>query len=415
MIPPLGVSTSATRLGWLDVLRGWAALAVALHHATYVYLPDVRIALQGWFDPGTYGVLVFFLVSGYIVPASLERRESVRGFWIGRFFRIYPLLAVACLLAVLPFLLGVRGLRAGLEQYHPMTAILAHATMMQDLLAVPNAMNVLWTLSYEMAFYLLVVALFVVRAHRRSAPVAVGIAAAALAVGGLVQPWRLTGLLSRTAGVGAVVAVAFVALVVAVAAAVSRRAGARVAGGLLGGVLAAVLVTLNGRVDAWQGLAMMALMFAGTAVHRAEHGQIPRWSGAAAAVLVPAGALAAGLWNLHGYWHPQLVWAGTVVAATATFAAAWLLRHRRFPRWATALGAMSFSVYLLHPLLLMVSAQFLGRSGREDVPGLLVFLAVLLAAGWASQRWIEAPAQRLGRRLARRAPSTAAEPPVLVS
>ncbi|MFD0536999.1 hypothetical protein ACFQY7_27985 [Actinomadura luteofluorescens] len=42
-------------------------------------------------------------------------------------------------------------------------------TMLQDVLNVPNAMNVLWTLSYEMAFYLLVVALFVVGGHRRSA------------------------------------------------------------------------------------------------------------------------------------------------------------------------------------------------------------------------------------------------------
>jgi peptidoglycan/LPS O-acetylase OafA/YrhL len=415
MIPPLGVSTPTARLGWLDVLRGWAALVVALHHASYVYLPDVRIALQGWFDPGTYGVLVFFLVSGYIVPASLERRESVRGFWIGRFFRIYPLLAVSCFLAVLPFLLGVRGLRAGLENYHPVTAVLAHLTMMQDLLAVPNAMNVLWTLSYEMAFYLLVVALFVVRAHRRSAPLSVGLAVAALAVGGLMPTWLLSGLLTRTAGVGVVVAACFAALVAAIAAAVSGRAAARVAGGLLGGLVAAVLVVLNGRVGAWQGLAMMALMFAGTAVYRAEQGQIPAWSGGAAAVLVPAGALAAGVWNSHGYWHAQLVWGGTVLAATATFAAAWLLRDRRFPRWATGLGTASFSIYLLHPLLLMVAAQFLGTSGPANVPGLVVFVAVLLAAGWASHRWIEAPAQRLGRRLARRAPSRTAEPQVLVS
>jgi peptidoglycan/LPS O-acetylase OafA/YrhL len=172
---------------------------------------------------------------------------------------------------------------------------------------------------------------------------------------------------------------------------------------------------MNGRVGVWQGLAMLALMFAGTAVYRAEHGQIPRWSGAAAAVLVPVAALAAGVWNLHGDWHAQLVWAGTVAASAATFAAAWRLRRRSFPHWAMALGTASFSIYLLHPLLLMVSAQFLGTSGHRDVPGLLVFLAVLLAVSWASQRWIEAPAQRLGRRLARRAPSRAAEPPVLVS
>uniref|UniRef100_UPI001F5FE259 acyltransferase family protein n=1 Tax=Actinomadura fibrosa TaxID=111802 RepID=UPI001F5FE259 len=198
MVPTLGVSPSSVRLGWLDALRGWAALVVALHHAAYLFFPAMRVVLNGRFDLGTYGVLVFFLVSGYIVPASLERRGSVRGFWISRFCRIYPLLAVTCLLAVLPFLLGVLGLRAGLEEYHPATAVLAHLTMLQDLLAVPNVMNVLWTLSYEMAFYLLVVALFVAGAHRRSAPVAAGLGAAAVLAGGTLP----VALLSRTAGTG---------------------------------------------------------------------------------------------------------------------------------------------------------------------------------------------------------------------
>jgi peptidoglycan/LPS O-acetylase OafA/YrhL len=221
---------------------------VALHHASYVYLPSVRVWLKEWFDPGLFGVLVFFLVSGYIVPASLERRGSVRGFWIGRFFRIYPLLAVTSLLAILPFLLGVLGLRAGLEQYSPATAVLAHMTMLQDLLNVPNAMNVLWTLSYEMAFYLLIVALFVVGGHRRSAPAAVVLTVVALVAVTLTATGLLTGahapsaLLSRTAGTGPVVAVTAAALLVAIAAAVSRRAAPPVAGGLLGGHIAHVLV-----------------------------------------------------------------------------------------------------------------------------------------------------------------------------
>ncbi|MBX6766364.1 MAG: acyltransferase, partial [Actinomadura rubrobrunea] len=66
-------------------------MLVALHHGSYVFLPDLQSALAGRFDPGHYGVLVFFLVSGYIVPASLERHGSVRAFWISRFFRLYPL------------------------------------------------------------------------------------------------------------------------------------------------------------------------------------------------------------------------------------------------------------------------------------------------------------------------------------
>ncbi|SNR24914.1 acyltransferase family protein [Actinomadura mexicana] len=411
MIPALGVSPASSRLGWLDALRGAAALAVALHHASYVYLPDLRVRLADRFDPGLFGVLVFFLVSGYIVPASLERRGSVREFWFGRFFRIYPLLAVTCLLAVLPFLLGVLGLRAGLERYSPATAVLAHMTMLQDVLNVPNAMNVLWTLSYEMAFYLLVVALFVVGGHRRSAPAAVVLTVVALVAVALTACGLLTGayapaaLLSRTAGTGPVVAVTVAALAVAIPAASSRRSAPRVAGGLLGGLLALALVAVNGRVGAWEGLLMLAAMFTGTAVHRAEHGQISRRAAGATGAAVLTGALAAGTWNAAPYGrNAQLVWCGAVLAAAATFAAGWRLRHRRFPAWTTGLGTISFSVYLLHPLLLMAAAQFLGVSGREDAVGLAFFLLVLIAASWASQRWIEAPAQRLGRRLTRPSP-----------
>ncbi|TDC82159.1 acyltransferase [Actinomadura sp. 7K507] len=424
MVAASGDSSPPSRLGWLDALRGGAALAVALHHATYVYLPNLRVQLADWFDPGVYGVLVFFLVSGYIVPASLERRGSVRGFWIGRFFRIYPLLAVTCVLAVLPFLLGVLGLRAGLERYSPATAVLAHMTMLQDLLDVPNAMNVLWTLSYEMAFYLLIVALFVVGKHRRSASAAavltvVSLVAVALTASGLLTgAYAPTALLSRTAGTGPVVAVTAAALVVAVAAAMSKHPAPRVAGGLLGGLIALVLVTVNGRVGAWEGLIMLAIMFMGTAVHRAEHGEITRRKGAVTAAVVLVGAVVAGTWHAAPYGRSaQLVWGGAVVLAAVTFAAAWRLRDRRFPRWATGLGTISFSLYLLHPLLLMVAAQFLNISGREDVVGLAFFFLVLLAVSWASHRWIEAPAQRLGRRLVRgpARPETRPQPQVLTS
>lgn len=51
--------------------------------------------------------------------------------------------------------------------------------------------------------------------------------------------------------------------------------------------------------------------------------------------------------------------------------------------------------------MLMLSNQFFGTTGREEVPKLVAFVVVLLAVSWAAQRWIEAPAQRLGRRIAR--------------
>ncbi|MGH3200064.1 MAG: hypothetical protein ACRDOH_30835 [Streptosporangiaceae bacterium] len=39
-------------------------------HLTYSVLQPVRNSVYHWLDPGQYGVFVFFLVSGYIVPAS---------------------------------------------------------------------------------------------------------------------------------------------------------------------------------------------------------------------------------------------------------------------------------------------------------------------------------------------------------
>ncbi|MCW2901150.1 MAG: acyltransferase 3 [Streptosporangiaceae bacterium] len=395
---------AATRLAWLDVLRGMAAMAVALHHATYYYTPQLRYHVFYWFDPGKYGVLVFFLASGYIVPASLERHGRLRSFWIGRLFRIYPLLFVACAAGVLPFLLGLRGLRGGLEQYDPVTAVVAHLTMLQDLLAVPNAINVLWTLSYEMAFYLLIVALFVTGTQRRSAPIAAVLALAALLVGALLP----TAALSRALGAGPVVLFTAMVLVISIAAAMSRRPALRMTGGLLGGGLAAVLVVVNGRVGPWEGLVCLAVMFSGTVIYRAEHGQIRRRTAALAMGTVLAAAVAAGVWNArlsmtaadaHTF---QRYWTGSVVLAALTFACVMALRQRRMPRWLGGLGVISYSLYLLHPVLLMISDQLFGTPQQDELAWLVVFILVLLVLSWATHRCVELPMQRLGRRLARR-------------
>ena len=89
------------RLAWLDALRGLAALCVVFDHATDVVLRAAHDLVYRWADPGQYGVFVFFLVSGYIIPASLERKGSIRVFWISRAFRLYPLYALAVAIAVL--------------------------------------------------------------------------------------------------------------------------------------------------------------------------------------------------------------------------------------------------------------------------------------------------------------------------
>ncbi|WP_223736533.1 acyltransferase family protein, partial [Streptomyces purpurogeneiscleroticus] len=99
------------RLAWLDALRGIGALMVALHHAGPRYLPELSATVLRYVNPGTYGVIVFFLVSGYIIPASLERRGSLRRFWVGRICRLCPLLCVALAATALLVLWGPGRLR----------------------------------------------------------------------------------------------------------------------------------------------------------------------------------------------------------------------------------------------------------------------------------------------------------------
>src|SRR5262249_42136779 len=79
------------RVQFLDAVRGLAALAVLLEHTLAIWFPDYPEASQRVFNLGQFGVTVFLLVSGYIIPVSLERGGSNRRFWIGRFFRLYPL------------------------------------------------------------------------------------------------------------------------------------------------------------------------------------------------------------------------------------------------------------------------------------------------------------------------------------
>ena len=212
--------TPAARLGWLDALRGIAALVVVFDHASYTFLPDFRRELMPQFNTSRYGIMVFFLVSGYIIPASLERRGCVRTFWIGRVFRVYPLWTAA----VGAFLVaGLLGLAKTHDFGRQSTAavVAAHATMLQELLGTPSVLLVLWTLSYEMAFYLLAVGLFTIRLHQRSAAVAVVLAVAAAVCGtaGLALP---ASALSGMVGTGPLIAFAALTMVAAICCASAR-------------------------------------------------------------------------------------------------------------------------------------------------------------------------------------------------
>ena len=395
--PPL---VSAARLGWLDALRGIAALVVVFDHSSYTFMADFRRELMPQFSTSRYGIMVFFLVSGYIVPASLERRGCVRTFWIGRLFRVYPLWAavVAALLAA--DLLGVAESR-DFGQQSPVMVAVAHATMLQELLGTPNLLLVLWTLSYEMSFYLLVVALFTVRLHRRSAATAVllaVLAAVSVAAGVVMPPSALSGLV----GTGPLIAFASTAMAVALCCASTTSPVLRVFGGVLGGVTALFLVPFNGTVPLWEGLVILAVMFLGTAVHRAVNGQSTWRCAAGTAVVVVACAVGSAYRYGEGGHFTRRGWIVAFLLAVLTFGAGLAARHRRIPRMLSGLGTISYSVYLTHPVLLAVIDSTLGRRPQDELALEVAFFAALLPLSVLTHRYVEVPGQTCGRRLARR-------------
>src|SRR4051794_17724043 len=171
----------AARMGWLDALRGFAALTVVWFHLSPLMLGNQRhLAIMRHIDFGKYGVLLFFLVSGYVIPMSLERHGSLRKFWVGRLFRIYPAYLATIALVVGLATAGLAGY-PGWVRADPVTGVLAHITMFSDLLGVRGVVRVFWTLAYEMTFYLVVAGLFAWRLHRYTGWWAAGLALFALA------------------------------------------------------------------------------------------------------------------------------------------------------------------------------------------------------------------------------------------
>ncbi|RSS79383.1 acyltransferase [Streptomyces sp. WAC06614] len=395
------------RMAWLDVLRGIAALLVALHHFRVLHLLPGGAFVNKHFDIGIYAVMLFFLVSGYIVPASLERKGDVRGFWIGRIFRIYPLLIVVITAAVLVLPADHFAVAQPVMEA-PVRSGIANALLLNEMLNVPSALGSMWTLSYEMVFYFLVTALFVQNRHRLSAPIALAFAAAALLLGNTVAAQLITtgpGSTQKFILVVAVVTVAAMACVLA-----GRTEVTRIGALMLGG-LGLLLVLANARAPFFESMLILATMFAGTAIHRAQNGRIDRHVAAVCCAFVLAAGFLAGYLYNRGPNRSQTWtehWTGFAlpyVAAWLTFGLGMMLRHRTFPRVLTWLGRISYSVYVVHiPAMfavywLLADVTLPGTGPGRFVPT-LIFLVLTLGLSQLTYRYVELPGQRLGKRLA---------------
>ena len=171
---------SAGRISNLDVLRAVAAVAVCLVHF------DRKPLFEGtffheWSEFGKYGVDIFFVISGFVIPLSLWKRKFQFGNFIiflqARFFRLYPTYLAALVLTVGLWYLSfvVPGFRGTILPELTLSRILSNLTLTCGFTGEEWYAFVTWTLAVEAQFYVFLALCFPLLAGK-SLPLRIGAA-----------------------------------------------------------------------------------------------------------------------------------------------------------------------------------------------------------------------------------------------
>lgn len=322
----------------IQSLRAIAAISVVVVHVSFEvgeYSSAPWIGDAG--SIGQTGVDIFFVISGFIMfMMTAEREMTPAAFLFDRFTRIWPLYAM-CTLALL--FLAIVG-----RSMQPPSAI----DLIKSLTFIPYDnrgairpfLNVGWTLNYEMFFYVLFAASMLF-GRLRVACLAAALALLA-AIGGFVSPEN------------------------------------------------PVLKTYTSP--------MLIEFLCGIGIGVAWHSnwRLPAWTGV---ILVLGGAGCVGwLWQPEFSNLERLVYAG--LPSAAIVAGALSLEGTRISKTeiGVLLGAASYSIYLTHPLTLMI----LGRVWKTiGVPNAIVLFSVsmlvTIAAGVGFHFWVERPVTAMVR------------------
>lgn len=147
----------------LDTVRGLAALGVVLFHFGGVVLPTLAPHPLGRLLAfGEYGVEVFFVLSGFVIPYSMMRGgygyRALGRFMLKRYLRIAPLAYFSALLMIAYHMLAVAVL--GRPVLAPDWPGISAASVIGNLIFQPQLLGsswfnfVFWTLAVEFGFYL---------------------------------------------------------------------------------------------------------------------------------------------------------------------------------------------------------------------------------------------------------------------
>lgn len=342
------LAASGSRELALDGLRGMAALMVATYHAalccTWLHTGrwgEAESPILQLFGPG--GVTIFFMLTGYLFWSKARARNgkmNVWKLWRGRLYRIAPLYLFSLLLVLIIAAAQTGGHWLNLDNWKPLLRLLALGALNWHNIGPVNLgdynAGVVWTLWYEWGFYLILPGIAWLAVGRKifgGAPLAYVLTFICLGFNFNVQPGLFFIL----------------------------------------GMLCPVLLEnqllrsqLRRPVAAAAALTLTVLLC--VVSHKYLFTQVPSIS-------------------LAGSIFPVFI----VVAAGNSFFG--LLVHPAI----RCLGAVSFSLYLLHGIMFLLCFRILKSAGLTDLPDLaywLIIMSVAIATTLicaATYRWIEFP------------------------
>lgn len=344
MVESIELKQQAYRIFFLDLIRGIAALAVFFQHAGEGLWPEFAIFSHDWFNVGKFGVVIFFLTSGFVIPLSLERGKSTIKFWIGRLFRLYPLYWASLTLVVLLETIGIPSVPQDFRSNLVYNS-LVNITMLQDFVGVPHAIGLYNTLTLELIFYIICTILFVFKIHAKT----------------YMWAWGVLGLT----------------------------------------VFGSVLVPLG--IEKRLPMAAMFYilsMFVGTVFYRYYSRSVTK-SQVVKLLVAVSGVAIAGTYVNYVLYTKAATAEYTFLSVTtpwaigyAFFLGAFTFRDRTFPQVFAWLGKISYSVYLIHPVILIITPDLSSRPLM-----LAVMLAGTLILANATYNFIEHPLIEFGRKL----------------
>lgn len=144
----------------LQGMRGFAALSVIFVHIQLMsthggFFPsNLPPAVLYWLKTFGAPTALFFVISGFLIPASLFRHKDIKKFFLDRLLRIMPVyVSLHCMVFFVGPFIGYKWLSGiGIRRY--IEYFVTNLTFTALPLGLPLAQQNSWTLSYEWGFYI---------------------------------------------------------------------------------------------------------------------------------------------------------------------------------------------------------------------------------------------------------------------